>query len=137
MQKPEKTEMQKQKKREIDRRYRQKKKKAVVQTKIKLAMTMIENENLKSTVQKLQQEIIQLTKQLNSMEPRPDQTTYDELQQEIKYLRVENEVTKCLLKDTDASYISDMIKVLKENEDMKRAIEHYERLSSQGVPEKA
>jgi uncharacterized protein YlxW (UPF0749 family) len=44
--------------------------KAVVQTKIKLAMTMIENENLKSTVQKLQQEIIQLTKQLNSMEPR-------------------------------------------------------------------
>jgi len=44
--------------------------KAVVETKIKLAMTMIENENLKSTVQKLQQEIIQLTKQLNSIEPR-------------------------------------------------------------------
>lgn len=44
--------------------------KAVVETKIKLAMTMVENENLKSTVQKLQQEIIQLTKQLNSIEPR-------------------------------------------------------------------
>jgi len=44
--------------------------KAVVETKIKLAMTMIENENLKSTVQKLEQEIIQLTKQLNSIEPR-------------------------------------------------------------------
>jgi hypothetical protein len=32
------------------------------------------------------------------------------------------------LKDTDASYISNKVKVLKEIEEMKRTLEHYEAL---------
>ncbi|PNT51961.1 hypothetical protein POPTR_001G004900v4 [Populus trichocarpa] len=91
-------EMQKQKKRETDRRYRKNKKKAVQETENKLAMTIIENENLKSTVEKFRQEIFHLTSQLKLIYQRFE-TIYTELEKEIECARTENELTGCLLND--------------------------------------
>ncbi|KAL9407425.1 hypothetical protein Peur_004397 [Populus x canadensis] len=103
-------EMQKQKKRETDRRYRKNKKvnasltstahheKAVQETENKLAMTIIENENLKSAVGKFRQEKFHLTSQLKLIYQRFE-TIYTELEQEIECVRTENELTECLLND--------------------------------------
>ncbi|KAL3609035.1 hypothetical protein D5086_000055 [Populus alba] len=109
-------EMQKQKKRETDRRYRKNKKvnasptstahheKAVQETENKLAMTIIENENLKSNVEKLRQEIFHLTSQLKLIYERFE-TIYTELEKEIECVRTENELTECLLNDPNTTNI--------------------------------
>ncbi|KAH8523007.1 hypothetical protein H0E87_003605 [Populus deltoides] len=91
-------EMQKQKQRETDRRYRKNKKKAVKETENKLAMTIVEKENLKSTVEKFRQEIFHLTSQLKLIYQRFE-TIYTELEKEIECVRTENELTECLLND--------------------------------------
>ncbi|KAJ6961195.1 hypothetical protein NC652_000172 [Populus alba x Populus x berolinensis] len=91
-------EMQKQKKRETDRLYRKNKKEAVQETENKLAMTIIENENLKSTVKKFRQEISHLTSQIQLIYQR-FKTIYTELEKEIECVRTENELTECLLND--------------------------------------
>jgi hypothetical protein len=54
---------------------------------------------------------------------------YAEQEKEIKYMRIENEMIRCLLiNDPNSINISNMIKVLRENEEMKRAIELYETI---------
>ncbi|KAJ7009429.1 hypothetical protein NC653_000188 [Populus alba x Populus x berolinensis] len=82
-------EMQKQRKRETDRRYRKNKKRAVQETKNKLAMTIIENE-------KFRQEIFHLTSQIKLIYQRFE-TIYTELEKEIECVRTENELTEFLL----------------------------------------
>jgi hypothetical protein len=51
------------------------------------------------------------------------ETAYGELRKEINLYIILSQ-----LKDTDATYISNKVKVLKEIEEMKRTLEHYEAL---------
>ncbi|KAJ7009436.1 hypothetical protein NC653_000193 [Populus alba x Populus x berolinensis] len=67
---------------------------------------MFENESLKCTIQKLQQEIFQLTGQLKPIELRLGSSTGARTEEGIEHLRIGNEMTKCPLNDPSASNTS-------------------------------